>query len=200
MIIRYLFLSFLFNFFVQVKGHAGFFRYDEVKRRAILENSESRLPHSFLQYFCSVAESDFFRDLRSVVAYFRESSEDISGNKFLQAFGEYLLTDYAEQLDQKICSELRFSSYQEISEEIFLFLKALTHSKYTVIQTPRVISPALRSRMRQHLTKSSFPIFQVDSTLLGGFRLFMEGTMHDTSWLHTLNTLLYDTSNTSRLS
>lgn len=198
MILRNFFLSFLFNFFVQVKGYADFFSYDVAKRRVILENSQ--LPHFLLEYFCSVAESAFFRDLAAAVAYYKGDSVDISENQLFQAFAKYLLNDYVLQLDQKNCSELHFSSYQEISEEISLFLKALAHAQYIVIQTPRAIPAMLRSHMRQHLKESSFPIFQVDSTLLGGFRLFMEGTMYDTSWLHTLNTLLYDTSNTSRLS
>lgn len=77
-------------------------------------------------------------------------------------------------------------SYQELATEIALLNQRVADGPYIVIQSPREIDIELKKEMREALLKEnpmSFPIFQINRKLIGGFRIFKAGENIDHSWM-----------------
>lgn len=92
--------------------------------------------------------------------------------------------------DQGIGTELRKLlmrySYQEISSELIRLSRSALGGAYLIVQSPRSMSAELKKEIRQALAEqfpTSFPVFQVNRRLIGGFRLFKEGEILDYSWI-----------------
>lgn len=77
-------------------------------------------------------------------------------------------------------------SYQEIATEISRLSKKGVGAPTLIVQSPRAIELELKKEIRETLGKEhplSFPIFQINRQLIGGFRVFKEGETTDYSWL-----------------
>jgi F0F1-type ATP synthase delta subunit len=77
-------------------------------------------------------------------------------------------------------------SYQDCVAEINILAKKVVNAPYIVVQSPREIDLELKKKIREHLyTESpfSFPVFQINRKLIGGFRIFKGGTVIDHSWI-----------------
>lgn len=77
-------------------------------------------------------------------------------------------------------------SYQEIATEMSGLSKKVVGAPTLIVQSPRAIELELKKEIRETLGKEhplSFPIFQINRQLIGGFRVFKEGETTDYSWL-----------------
>ncbi|EKD93876.1 MAG: hypothetical protein ACD_28C00035G0013 [uncultured bacterium] len=77
-------------------------------------------------------------------------------------------------------------SYQDCVAEINALAKKVVNAPYIVVQSPREIDLELKKKIREHLYTEypfSFPVFQINRKLIGGFRIFKGGTVIDHSWI-----------------
>lgn len=77
------------------------------------------------------------------------------------------------------------SSYQEIAGMIENLTKAVSDASLVLVQVPREVEADLKKEMRAALLEEyphSFPTFQINRGLLGGFRIFVNGRSLDHSW------------------
>lgn len=101
----------------------------------------------------------------------------------------------AEELEEKIKSDshvakalkdiLLNNSNQELSTVIDEFTRTVTGAKFIVLQSPREIDPELKKEIRKKLWEEnpySFSIFQINRSLIGGLRVFIDGKTVDNSW------------------
>lgn len=83
-------------------------------------------------------------------------------------------------------------SYQEITEALEQLAQSVADAPTVVVQTPRDFSLELKKEMRENIAKQfpfSFPYFQINRQLIGGFRVFLNGHSHDHSWFAELQKL-----------
>lgn len=95
--------------------------------------------------------------------------------------------------DNAVAASLRetvvVNSYQEIASSIEDIAKEVAGATTVLVQMPRDIPMALKKEMRTALQAEhpySFPIFQINRGLIGGFRLFVNGTTKDYSWFNRI--------------
>lgn len=77
-------------------------------------------------------------------------------------------------------------TYQQICENINSLSQLISTSPYVVVQSPREITPEMKREIRKQINEkhpSSFPVFQINKKLIGGIRIFENGTTEDHSWL-----------------
>lgn len=77
------------------------------------------------------------------------------------------------------------NSYQEIASTLEQLSNLVANGAMVLVQTPRDPGTELKKEMRENLSKEyplSFPKFQVNRELIGGFRVFVNGTTKDLSW------------------
>lgn len=77
-------------------------------------------------------------------------------------------------------------SYQEIATEISQLGKKVVGAPTLIVQSPRAVELELKKEIRETFGKEnplSFPIFQINRQLIGGFRVFKDGETTDYSWL-----------------
>lgn len=119
----------------------------------------------------------------------------------VQQAGPYMDTGNAEVLGddtsalKKVLVQLRESTSPHYCNARFQELLSAVYpeSSVTVVQTPTTLSPEQRAAMRTRLAQKyphAYPSFSVDRSLLGGMRLFIDGTLVDRSWQQTVRTLL----------
>ncbi len=77
-------------------------------------------------------------------------------------------------------------TYQQISESINNLSQIISDSPYIVVQSPREVTPEMKKEIRKQINEKhplSFPVFQINKKLIGGLRVFENGTTEDHSWL-----------------
>ncbi len=146
----------------------------------------------------NLKDSGFFKTTLHFFAESFASKLDALGSSF------YLLPyeerkKKAEQLiegDSHTTAALRdlvvTNSYQEITEAIEMLSKNLADAGTIVVQAPREIAPELKKEMREKFAADfplSFPSFQINRQLIGGFRVFINGKSHDLSWFSQVQKL-----------
>lgn len=146
----------------------------------------------------SLKDSGFFKTTLQFFAENFASKLDALGSSF------YLLSyeerkKKAEQLidsDSHTAAALRdlfvTNSYQEITEALEQLSKAVSDGATIVVQTPRDIDAELKKEMREKFAQDyplSFPVFQINRQLIGGFRVFINGKSHDLSWFSQVQKL-----------
>ena len=146
----------------------------------------------------NLKDSGFFKAVLQFFAESFASKLDALGSSF------YLLPyeerkKKAEQLiesDSHTALALRdllvTNSYQEITEALELLSKSVADGGTIVVQTPRDLDPELKKEMRSKFTQEhplTFPSFQVNRQLIGGFRVFINGQSHDLSWFSQVQKL-----------
>lgn len=92
-----------------------------------------------------------------------------SDNRIADALREFLVTN----------------SYQEVAELLNDLSQAVTGADTVLVQAPRDIDSELKKEIRKALLEKyphSFPVFQVNRGLIGGFRVFVNGKASDFSW------------------
>jgi F0F1-type ATP synthase delta subunit len=84
------------------------------------------------------------------------------------------------------------NSYQEVAEALEQLSKVVADGATIVVQAPRDIDVELKKEMREKLAHDfplSFPVFQINRQLIGGFRVFINGQSHDFSWFSQVQKL-----------
>lgn len=84
------------------------------------------------------------------------------------------------------------NSYQELTEAIEMLSKNVGEADTIVVQAPREIEASLKKEMREKFAADyplSFPSFQINRQLIGGFRIFINGKSHDFSWFSQVQKL-----------
>lgn len=84
------------------------------------------------------------------------------------------------------------STYQELTQGAQELLALVKKSSTIVVQTPFELKPELKREWREHFLKEepySFAEFQVNPSLLGGVKLFVDGKVADYSWLRKVQSL-----------
>ncbi len=81
------------------------------------------------------------------------------------------------------------NSYQELATTVEDLAKEVAGATTVLVQMPRDIPVELKKEMRNALQAEhpfSFPIFQINRGLIGGFRLFVNGSTKDYSWFNRI--------------
>lgn len=98
--------------------------------------------------------------------------------------------------DNRIADALReflvSNSYQEIAGTLTELSQLVNEADMVLVQTPRNIEAELKKEIRKLLLEKhphSFPVFQVNRGLIGGFRVFVNGESVDHSWLSQISKL-----------
>lgn len=142
--------------------------------------------------------SGFFE---AVLQFFAENFaaklDELGGNFYLLPYEER--KNKAEQLiesNSHTAATLRelvvTNSYQEIMEALEQLSKSVTDGATLVVQAPRELLPELKKEMREKFAEDfplSFPVFQINRQLIGGFRAFVNGKSHDLSWFSQVQKL-----------
>lgn len=77
-------------------------------------------------------------------------------------------------------------TYQQLADNINYLAATVANSNFIVVQSPREISHELKREIREELIKENplqFPVFQINKKIIGGIRIFENGTTKDHSWL-----------------
>ncbi len=85
------------------------------------------------------------------------------------------------------------NSYQELAEAFEQLSKCVADAGTIMVQSPRDIPAELKKEMRKELSEKhphSFPVFQINRQLIGGFRVFVNGKSTDLSWFSKVQKLL----------
>ncbi|MEK9159580.1 MAG: hypothetical protein AAB383_02510 [Patescibacteria group bacterium] len=146
----------------------------------------------------NLKNSAFFKAVLQFFAeHFASKLDALGGSFYLLPYEER--KKKAEQLiesDSHTAAALRdllvTNSYQEISEALELLSKSVADAGTIVVQAPRDIAPELKKEMREkfaHDHPLTFPSFQVNRQLIGGFRVFINGQSHDLSWFSQVQKL-----------
>lgn len=171
------------------------------RQERVLRVLSPQYPRALQDYLLRVSKQDFVEDMRFFL-------EKMSGdrlieqrtNGFLQAVYEALVTEVAEVLDSGaswegapqssaaagvLIAHLKEGRAVELARDIQRFLHTERGASSPTVQSALPLSSTERSRMRESLTalyQGSFPAFEVETSLLGGLRLFFAGEMRDQSW------------------
>ncbi len=134
-------------------------------------------------------------------AFFKALTEFFTVNfasKVDELPGRFYLLPYEDRVveikkiiesDNRIADALRellvTNSYQEVAELLNDFAQAVHGAETVIVQTPRDTDSELKKEIRKALLEKyphAFPVFQVNRGLIGGFRIFVNGTAVDHSW------------------
>ncbi|OGJ42922.1 hypothetical protein A3J23_03240 [Candidatus Peregrinibacteria bacterium RIFCSPLOWO2_02_FULL_48_14] len=84
------------------------------------------------------------------------------------------------------------NSYQELAQAFEELSKVVADGATILVQIPRDIPEELKKEMREELGEKhphSFPVFQINRQLIGGFRVFINGKSMDYSWFSKVQKL-----------
>lgn len=141
-------------------------------------------------------------------AFFKALTEFFTGNfatKVDELPGGFYLLPYEVRVveikkiiesENRIADALRdflvTNSYQEVATLLNELAQIVTGADLVLVQTPRDIDSALKKEIRAALLEKyphAFPVFQVNRGLIGGFRVFVNGTATDFSWFSRISKL-----------
>lgn len=178
-----------------------FFSLRQSERQALLV----RLPCSIQRYLLEVEENQFMRDLEGCLKNIRNGKFNHhleTNNGLLIALGHFLIEDAAPYLDNpavfdsaeeifvSLQSIVKSFSYEELANAIQIFLKDILNAPFILVQTAAPITPEFKGEIRTNFKKAyplAFPIFQVNSSLLGGLKIFLNGEVYDHTWLNKID-------------
>ena len=201
------------NLFIFLKNSQNFFDVSIHERKVLLEKEGSVLPGVFQKYILEIRDQEqFLEDIQHVVQWFKIPTSIPDNCSFFVSFRQYILKDIGKIMDALPMSfymlsfEKRYTllkgrnlistilqnklstfTYQEIVDDILLFLKQYSESMtYIVVQSSRECSFELKQHIRKYFIEkyvSTFPVFSISSFLYGGIKIFVNGVIIDYSWL-----------------
>lgn len=154
----------------------------------------------------SVALSDeFYSDVRAFLTHVAQEQQEHLPNALVEAILDACVADIAHVIDRRTppMSDTQYAhhmqrvmgTYQEI--EFTRAIQAMLASKRqvpsVVVQTPLALEPQERAQMRADLLErvpGSFPLFEVEASLVGGVRVFVGGQLQDESLFTRVAALL----------
>jgi F0F1-type ATP synthase delta subunit len=138
-----------------------------------------------------VSKSDFFKAMAEFLTVnLAAKMDELTVDFYMKPVKKQV-----EELDEKVKSDshvaralkdiLLNNSVQELSTIIDEFTRTVSGAKFIVLQSPREIEAELKKEIRKKLWEEypySFPIFQINRSLIGGLRVFIDGKTVDNSW------------------
>ncbi len=88
-------------------------------------------------------------------------------------------------LELNVIDSILENTYQEINDEINDFLKFYQDAPYILLQSAAEIEENMKFELRKYFLDKypkSFPEFQINSGIIGGMRIFINGKIADHSW------------------
>ncbi len=173
--------------------HDVFASSGEARRKKIDEILGKTYPDSFRAYFSTVEGEDLRKDsirLIKFVSTGRFSTTDFSLFKALQGFvvRELSIASSADKNEVsllEVIKALRNHGEQDLEKEILRFTERFPGVSRIRVQTALPLSTEEKNRIRDHFNKEGalyYITFTVDSSLLGGMRIFKDGALFDVSW------------------
>lgn len=171
------------------------------KEKLDILKSNHTLSSPFKNYLAALDQKTFPKDIRKTVDFLKKKLSHKSA--LIEALGIYCIlelpafienagseTSPKTHLEKSLKEIIKHSSIQEITLSVNNFLSGFKQKSYIIIQSPTEIPQKLRQTIRQKLLQKfpvSFPVFQINSELIGGLRLFVNGRVQDHSWLSQIN-------------
>ena len=140
----------------------------------------------------SIKESKFFKSfVEFLTAELAKKIDFLDSHYYLLKATER--TDFVEKLlkgESLLATTLRNilinNTYQQLAENINYLATTVANSDFIVVQSPREISHELKREVREEILKENplcLPVFQINKKIIGGIRIFENGTTKDHSWL-----------------
>lgn len=122
---------------------------------------------------------------------FAEKMDELPGNFYLLSYEDRVskakeIIESETRISSALREILALNSYQELAGYLQEFNRLVNEVDLVLVQTPRDLDSEFKKEIRKVLLEKfpdTFPVFQVNRGLIGGFRVFVNGTSHDHSWL-----------------
>ncbi|QQR55599.1 hypothetical protein IPG41_03535 [Candidatus Peregrinibacteria bacterium] len=140
----------------------------------------------------------FFKALTEFfAATFATKVDELPGRFYLLSYDVRVLEiKKVIESDNRIADALReflvTNSYQEVAGTLTELTQLVNGADTVLVQVPRDIDAELKKEIRKTLLEKhphSFPTFQVNRGLIGGFRVFVNGVSTDHSWFSRISKL-----------
>ncbi len=130
-------------------------------------------------YISDTTESEVVEGITAVLAWLRNPAlQSIAHATFASVLLEEVHTHYWNT-EHAIQDRI-------VQQEVRAFCKAFgVKTPYVVIQSPVALTFAVKQEIALHLKSIyglCFPVFQAEPSVLGGLRIFVDGTCIDNSW------------------
>lgn len=158
--------------------------------KAALKKSADIHP-SLAAYLADTSDSTVVESITAVLAWLRNPAlENIAQSALATALLEAVHTEYWKA-EPTVLDRI-------VQKEIRLFSKAFgVRLPYIVIQSPLPLDFAVKQEIALHLKGVyglCFPVFQAEPSVLGGLRIFVDGTCIDNSWQKKVDDLFQSLS------
>lgn len=164
----------------------------EVSEHAFLKDMEAVMIFTHQPKDKAIAKSHFFKALLEFLNTDLARKIDLLDSHYylLQKPKREEVVDSLIKGDSLLAASLRDIlvnyTYQQICENINNLSSIVSTSPYIVVQSPREVAPEMKKEIRKQISErhpQSFPVFQINKKLIGGIRIFENGTTEDHSWL-----------------
>lgn len=182
--------AFIHDLLFFLKKEKGFFTLLKGKREAVAK--EALAIRSFAHYLAETTEHEFVEDLRLCLAMRKGVKEKTCGGLiqslqrfFVEEFPELKEIPNSSHFGRSLQRSVSRLSSQEVNEEILFFLERFFNAPRILVQSPIPVNEKTEQEIRQRFLKthpSSFPVFSVNSQLIGGIRFFINGKVQDFTW------------------
>lgn len=163
------------------------------RNKKITEVLGQKYPKAFQTYFADVKTEDLYKDSARLIKFLssgRFSSTDFPLLKTLRSFIVRDLTA-SQPTDERTSAlieairALADENEQELESAILKSVARFPDVSRIRVQTALPLSNEEKNKMRDHFNQDDQTChltFVVDSSLLGGMRIFKDGTLFDVSW------------------
>lgn len=169
----------------------GVFSLQKKERQAgILKYFGKNYPAALVNYFNNCAEPDLVRDMARCLSFLTTHKRYYATTKLFLALQETVFVGLFEETDyagESAVQQILQTVQKDTAEKRTLYAQACAAESNTPvvrIQTAAPLSPEDTLKIRRHFAlqqECSFPVFTVDTTLLGGMRIFKNGRLFDRS-------------------
>lgn len=148
---------------------------------------------------------EFYSDVRALLASYAQEQQEKTPNAFIEAVLDACSQDIAQAIDTQApptgateyarLLQRVMNTYEEteLTRGIQAMIATQRAIPSVVVQTPLALEPQERAQMREDLLKrvpGSFPLFEVEASLVGGVRVFIGGQLQDESLFTRVAALL----------
>jgi len=162
-----------------------------------LRGKDVRLPEA-VAYVKETAPEEVIRNLSDVVTWIKRSPGTLPPrNACMENFFNLLSGALAvgikeESASKRTWDDLKNRDGEGLMEGAEYFLKTFSSSNLIAIQTPIIPAQELKQEIADRIRKedpTAILRFSVDKGLLGGMRIFRNGTLRDYSWKRILSSI-----------
>ncbi len=165
---------------------------EEAKEKEFLEDVSILLRFVRQPKDKSIKGSKFFKHfMEFLTSELAKKIDFLDSNYYLMNAGDR--AEFVEKLlkgESMLAETLRSilinNTYQQLAENINYLASTIADSDFIVVQSPREIPHELKREVREEILKENplqLPVFQINKKIIGGIRIFENGTTKDHSWL-----------------